>query len=90
MGHTQDGLYLCVGNGQGASYVYDALSGGLVTHLRPRKVRETVVLCVGNGQGASYVYDALSGGLVTHLRPRKVRGTVGEAMSWIRCLAPPV
>ena len=36
--HTQDGMYLCVGNGQGDTYVYDALDGSLVTHLRPRKV----------------------------------------------------
>ena len=32
-------MYLCVGNGQGESYIYDALDGSLVTHLRPRKVR---------------------------------------------------
>ena len=38
VGHTHDGMYMCVGNGQGDTYVYDALDGSLVTHLRPRKV----------------------------------------------------
>ena len=42
MGHTADGRFLACGNCKGHVYVYDALQGTLLTHLRPRRVR----LCV--------------------------------------------
>ena len=63
MGHTADGHFLACGNCKGHVYVYDALQGCLLTHLRPRRVRPT-----GRGNAACCCCSALlaqvcSGGL---------------------------
>ena len=38
VGHTSDGRFLACGNRWGDTYVFDALKGTRLTHLRPRKV----------------------------------------------------
>lgn len=45
VGHTADGRFLACGNGKGDVYVYDAIQGDCITHLRPRRVRIDAAPC---------------------------------------------
>ena len=44
VGHTADGRFLACGNGKGDVYVYDAIQGDCITHLRPRRVSVVALL----------------------------------------------